>query len=376
MQAIFEVRTSILAFCLHLLEKSRNYQAFERELRMRPTAKDLAEAAGLSLATVDRVLNERPNVSPKAARKVAEAIERIGFVRNPAAVALARNKVYRFRFVLPTSGDQYLAELIARIGEAKEALRADSTDIETVQIPMSDPHHIAKYLSAVDRDVLDGVAVMAPESPQVRDALLRLAERGVRVVQFLSGQERLASADYVGIDNFAAGATAGKIIGRFVGMRPGKIMVVAETMMALDSIQRRLGFDSIMNAQFPNLRPLPSLETYADEKRADTIIRRTLEHHEDTVAVYVLSSEARGPLTAVWNARRAHNLTVIAHERTPFNENALLEDRIDAVIAQDPGHAVRSATRIMRARSDHRELLASQERIRIEILLKENLQFD
>jgi len=46
---------------------------------------------------------------------------------------------------------------------------------------------------------------------------------------------------------------------------------------------------------------------------------------------------------------------------------------IDAVIAQDPGHAVRSAIRIMRARSDAREPLAAQEKIRIEILLKENL---
>ncbi|CAK7261487.1 LacI family DNA-binding transcriptional regulator (plasmid) [Shinella yambaruensis] len=340
---------------------------------MRPTAKDLAEAAGVSLATVDRVLNERPNVSPKAARKVAEAIERIGFVRNPAAVALARNKTYRFRFVLPTSGDQYLAELLARVREAKEALRADSTEVEAVQIPMSDPHHVAKYLTAIDHDAVDGVAVMAPESPQVRDALLRLVERGVKVVQFLSGQERLESADYVGIDNFAAGATAGKIAGRFIGARPGKIMVVAETMMALDSIQRRLGFDSIINAQFPHLESLPSLETYADEKRADLIIRRTLQHNPDTVAVYVLSSEARVPLSAVWNAQGDRPLTVIAHEHTPFSAQALMDERIDAVIAQDPGHAVRSALRIMRARADHRELLASQERIRIEVLLKENL---
>lgn len=71
---------------------------------MRPTAKDLAEAAGVSLATVDRVLNDRPNVSKKAAQSVNEAIERIGFIRNPAAVSLARNKSYRFRFVLPRSG--------------------------------------------------------------------------------------------------------------------------------------------------------------------------------------------------------------------------------------------------------------------------------
>src|SRR5690606_23609539 len=141
----------------------------------------------------------------------------------------------------------------------------------------------------IDHDAVDSVAVLAPESPQVRDAPVRLGEREVKVVQFLSGQERLESADYVAIDNFAAGATAGKIAGRFIGERPGKIMVVAETMMALDSIQRRRGFDSIINTRFPHLQSLPSLETYADEARADLIIRRTLQHNPDTVAVYVLS---------------------------------------------------------------------------------------
>ena len=46
---------------------------------------------------------------------------------------------------------------------------------------------------------------------------------------------------------------------------------------------------------------------------------------------------------------------------------------LDAVIAQDPGHAVRSATRILRAQLQNVEPFAAQERIRNEILLKENL---
>ncbi|RFB79411.1 LacI family DNA-binding transcriptional regulator [Methylovirgula sp. 4M-Z18] len=340
---------------------------------MRPTTKDLAEVAGVSLATVDRVLNGRPNVSEKAARRVFEAIDRIGFVRNPAAVALARNKTYRFNFVLPEHGDLYLQQLVKQIGDSREEVRTDSTTVNIVQISMADPHVVAKYLAALDADSVDGIAVMAPESPQVRDALVRLVGRGVKVVQFLSGQEKLENADYVGVDNFAAGATAGKIIGRFVGEKRGKIMVIAETMMALDSIQRRHGFDSIINTQFPNLQSLPSIETYADEEHADLIIHRSLQHNPDIVSVYLLSSEARVPLAALSKWPEAHRLTVVAHERTPFTEQALMDDRLDAVIAQDPRDAVRSALRIMRARVDQRELFALQERMRIEVLLKENL---
>jgi LacI family transcriptional regulator len=64
---------------------------------------------------------------------------------------------------------------------------------------------------------------------------------------------------------------------------------------------------------------------------------------------------------------------VVAHERTPFNERALRDERLDAIIAQNPGHAVRSALRILRARRDKRQLISTQEKIRIEILLAENL---
>ncbi|WP_184469356.1 LacI family DNA-binding transcriptional regulator [Rhizobium esperanzae] len=340
---------------------------------MRPTAKDLAEAAGVSLATVDRVLNDRPNVSKKAVRSVHEAIERIGFIRNPAAVSLARNKSYRFRFVLPKSGDLYLRELLRRVKELGQALKGDLTDIDYVQIPTDDAHGVAKYLAGIGEEELDGVALMAPESPQVRDAVARLLERNIKVVQFLSGQEKLPAADFVGVDNFAAGATAGKLIGTFACRAPGKVMVVAETMQSLDSIQRRHGFDTIINERFPFLRSLPSIETHADERRANEIIGRVLENNKDIIAVYVLSSEARIPLSATAANVDLVNLAVVVHERTPFSEEALRDDRIDAVIAQDPGHAVRSAIRIMRARSDAREPLAEQERIRIEVLLKENL---
>ncbi|MEM7633916.1 MAG: LacI family DNA-binding transcriptional regulator [Pseudomonadota bacterium] len=340
---------------------------------MRPTTKDLAKAAGVSLATVDRVLNERPNVSEKTVLKVNDAIRRIGFVRNLAAVNLARSKEYRFRFLFPVAGDQYLKELLDQVDEVNEALKSDLTAVQAQQIPMDDPHLVANYLASLDRNEVDGVAIMAPESPQVRDSMARLYERGIKVVQFLSGQEKLENLDFVGVDNFAAGATAGRILGRFLSGKTGKIMVVAETMQSLDAIQRRLGFDNILNSRFPDLSALPSLETHGDEARTGRIIARTFEHHDDIVAVYVMSSEARIPVTHIAGCYDLEKLAVVVHERTPFSEASIRDEQIDAIIAQNPGHAVRSAVRIMRARSDNRPPVASQEKIRIEVLLKENL---
>ena len=340
---------------------------------MRPTTKDLAEAAGVSLATVDRVLNNRPNASKKSIQKVNEAIERIGFVRNMAAVSLVKNKTYKVRFILPTAGDQYLEELLNQVEHVNESLKQELASADAIQLPMNNPHAVANYLAELDVSEVDGVAIMAPESPQVRDAMTRLGERNIKVVQFLSGQENHDDLDFVGIDNFAAGATAARILGRFVGPQDGKIMVISETMQSLDSIERRLGFDQIINNEFSNLSVLPSLETYGDDERAKRIIARQLERNDDIVALYVMSSEARAPVQHVASTSALANLTVVAHERTPFSEDALRSGDIDAVIAQNPTSAVRKAVRILRTRSENREPDTSRENLRIEVLLKDNL---
>lgn len=337
---------------------------------MRPTTKDLAIAAGVSLATVDRVLNDRTGVRKNTVERVQQAIEKIGFIRNLAAANLARGRAYRLMFLLPRTGDQFLAGLIARIAEANLAFASEMIEAGVLHIHESDPHQIANLLSALDG--VDGVAIMAPESPQVRDAQARLADRGIEVVRFIAGQST-GTPDFVGIDNHAAGATAGRLMGRFSAGRRGTVLVVAETMHARDSLERRLGFDAVINADYPGLTVLPSLETRGDPDRTRAILQRAFTSHADVAGVYVLGSEARPVLELLAPQRRDGQPLIIAHERTPFTEAALRDRQIDALITQDPGHLVRSAIRILRARCDRAPILASQERIRIEILLAENI---
>jgi len=315
----------------------------------------LAKAAGVSLATVDRVLNARPGVRKQTVKAVNEAIERIGFIRNQSAANLARGRQYRFQFLLPETGDDFLNTVIERIEEASAAFRSESLDVSMRQVLSNDPHVTAKILSRISPKRVDGVAIMAPESPQVRDATTRLMERGVQVVQFISGQPGLRPLDFIGVDNYAAGATAGRLLGRFLGPCSGKILIVAETMNSLDSVERRLGFDTVLTADF----------------RA--VIANSCANHPDIVGAYLLSSEARPALKALCETLDTARRVILAHERTAYTEARLRGGTLDAVIAQNPGHLVRSAIRLLRARSDDREPFASQEKIRLEILIKENL---
>ena len=64
---------------------------------------------------------------------------------------------------------------------------------------------------------------------------------------------------------------------------------------------------------------------------------------------------------------------VIGHELTPHARAALTAGTMDAVITQNVGHVVRSALRVLRAKTDRVPIVSSQEQIRIEIVIRENL---
>jgi LacI family transcriptional regulator len=343
-----------------------------REIMLRPTTKDLAKAAGVSRATVDRVLNGREGVQKRTVDRVNEAIQELGFVRNIQAANLARSQRYRFVFALPRSGDLFLEEIIRHIDEARETFASDLVWCDVKHIDENDPHSISAFLATLDPAETTGVAIMAPESPQVRDAIFRLLERGVAALPFIADQSAMEE-HWVGTDHNAGGATAATLIGRFCSASDGSVLVVSESMRSRDSLERRIGFDAEMNQNFPNLRTLPSLETYGDEERAEQIIQSAIMNNPDLIGVYVLSSEARVPMTILNETMNTSHLIKIAHERTPFTEAALKDGQLDGVIAQDPGHLVRSAVRKLKAITDKRVAKGSQERIRVEVLLRTNI---
>lgn len=339
----------------------------------KPTVHDIAEEAGVSLATVDRVLNERPGVRSMTARRVHNAIDKLGYVRDVHAANLARGRHYRFAFVLPEGESQFLKALREAIEEAGAGLRLDRAELQTIEVPLNDSVAMIRGLEALQEQQIDGLAIMANETPVVRDMIAHMKESGIAVVTLVSDQPNAERDHFVGIDNIAAGRTAGVLMGRFVGGRSGKIIVVVNTTHARDMVQRRLGFDAVMREQFPMLNALPSLEGHDELERTSTVIERALASHEDVVGIYCAGAGTRGVTKIIAEHGLADRLIVIGHELTTHSEQALRDGFLDVVITQNVGHLVRSATRVLRAKCDGREIIESQERIRIEIVLRENL---
>jgi len=78
---------------------------------MTVTIYDVAREAGVSMATVSRVVNNNPNVKPQTRKKVYEAIERLGYRPNAVARGLASKKTTTVGVVIPDISDSIVAEV-------------------------------------------------------------------------------------------------------------------------------------------------------------------------------------------------------------------------------------------------------------------------
>ena len=158
----------------------------EDERSKRATVHDVARQAGVSLATVDRVLNARPGVRAATAEKVAEAIRVLDFRRDLSASLLARARDLRVTFIIPDGGNEFMVHLGEVIARRARASRPERLGIRLQHIPPLDAAALAAALDALQPRSCDCALIVATEDPRVVkavDAAARRANR--RVVTFL-----------------------------------------------------------------------------------------------------------------------------------------------------------------------------------------------
>ncbi|RVO97207.1 LacI family DNA-binding transcriptional regulator, partial [Sinorhizobium meliloti] len=153
---------------------------------MRPTVHDIAAEAGVSLATVDRVLNNRPGVRSVTRGKVERAIATLGYVRDVAAANLAKSRSYPLIFILPAGENSFMRGLEAEVRSAMSRSATERLDITILSVPVFDAPALAAALHDARERRPAGVAVVAVDAPEVTEAVKRLREDGIAVVTLVS----------------------------------------------------------------------------------------------------------------------------------------------------------------------------------------------
>lgn len=337
------------------------------------TINDVSRVAGVSVATVDRVLNRRPGVRAQTVEKVERAIRELNYQPDRLAARLARSRDIRLCFVLPQGNNSFALRLREEVAAIAEHMGRERVAIDTRVTDVFAAANLTRTLDEIAKDGYEGVALVALDHPQVREAINSLTEQGTAVVTLVSDVPSSRRVHYAGIDNSAAGRTAASLLGRFAGGRGGKVGLIAGSTELRDHIERQFGFEQVIGHEFPKLKVLPVRQVRDEPQRVEAAARALLREHPDLVGIYHAGGGTQGLISAIEGENHRKELICIAHELTPHTRRALIKGTIAAVISQDPGHEARSAARVLLAHAEDVPLIMEQERIRIDVFIRDNL---
>lgn len=165
----------------------------------RPTLDDVAKRAGVSRATVSRVVNGYPYVSRKVRERVLRAIEEIGYQPHITARALASRRTWNVGFVVPSSlhkffTDPYFPRLIDGI------VRVCNQHNYILSLFVFHTEDLEKQLlpRLTSGSLVDGIIIQATEANDT--ILAKIVQEGIPFV-VVGRPLNLSDVSYVDVDN-------------------------------------------------------------------------------------------------------------------------------------------------------------------------------
>lgn len=300
----------------------------------RPTIVDLAKRAGVSTATVDRVLNGRAKVREETARRVYEAAKDIDY----HATALIGHRMQaelprmRIGFVLHKERQAFYQNFKQQaVGAAMAASGVRGEALVEFAASQAPGDFVAQMEKLAGRGI-EALAATAVTDMAVTDAIQHYQDEGIPCFALLNDFAQGVRQGYVGLNNLKVGRIAAHMIAISVH-QPGKVAVFVGGYRWHGHELRETGFRSYFREfapQFIVLDTLVNLETrqLTYEATLDLLVR-----HPDLRGIYCAGGGMEGAISALREIRKPGEVTLIVNELTPESRAALADRYVGMVIA-------------------------------------------
>ncbi|WP_102227081.1 LacI family DNA-binding transcriptional regulator [Acidimangrovimonas sediminis] len=299
----------------------------------RPTIKDLAREAGVSAATVDRVLNGRSRVRDETIRKVAGAAHRIGF----HAQALIDRRLGQsldevtLGFVLHKERQEFYQNFAREIDRAVQA-RTDVRGRAIIRFaPSQSPGDFAGQLRDMGRRA-QAVAGSAVNHPELTRAVQELKDGGIATFAVLNDFALGVRQNYLGLNNIKVGRIAAWQLATQIHA-PGKLAVFVGGSRWHGHELRETGFRSYFREYAPAFEVLDTLVNLETRQLTYEATLALLARHPDLRGIYVAGGGMEGAIAALREARPPGKVALVVNELTAASQAALSERYVSMAIS-------------------------------------------
>ncbi|AEM83847.1 LacI family DNA-binding transcriptional regulator [Streptomyces violaceusniger] len=305
--------------------------------------REIARQAGLSEATVDRVLNNRGGVRESTIREVHQAIKDLDRQRTQVRIG---GRTFMIDIVMQAP-ERFSLAVRAALEAELPALRPA---VLRSRFHFRETGPVEELIATLDRVAArggsQGIVLKAPDVPEVTAAVGRLAAVGIPVVTLVTDLPGSARRSYVGIDNRAAGATAAYLLGQWLGDRPGNVLTTISRGFFRGEEEREMGFRSALRNAHPGRTLVEVTDSDGLDATQRDLVLRALRHDPEIRAVYSIGGGNTATMQAFEELGRAYEV-FIAHDLDHDNTRLLRERRLSAVLHHDLRQDMRRACQII-----------------------------
>lgn len=291
----------------------------------RPTIKDVAEAANVSVSTVDRALNGRVTVREDTIRKIAVAVHQIGYhgkgLINSRLVESVPER--RFGFILLKEKQEFYKNFRQEI-ERAVAARTDIRGYAVIRFAQSQsPEEFSGLLRELG-DKVDAVGAIAVNHRTLDQVVQDLRDKGVPTFSMLNDFAQGIRRNYLGLNNIKIGRQAAWTITRTCS-KPGKLALFVGGNRWHGHDLREVGFRAFLRDSAPEFSVLDTLVNLETRQLTYEATLDLLHRHPDLRGIYVAGGGMEGAIAALREVRAPDEVALVVNELTAESRAGLLD---------------------------------------------------
>jgi len=299
----------------------------------RITIKDVAQAAGVSVSTVNRLLRGDEGLKASTAQAIKDAANNLGYhgLRTIDYRLSAQKPKFKFGFLLLQPTRTFYKMLGAALEEA--AARSDTPQIETHIVFAEDlsPDFFASKLLELG-GICDAIGIVAPVHPQITRMIDKVSGDGTPIFALISQLSATGSFNYIGLDNWKVGRMSAWAFHKF-SRKPGKIGVLVGNHRFRCQEMNEAGFRSYFREFAPEFQLIESIPTFETRSVAQEVTEHLLTQHPDLSGLFISGGGISGALVAIRSSGKAGIIDCVGYELMEATREGLLDGTLSMVIS-------------------------------------------